>query len=85
MSCSVFLVLFYFGVMPLKINITNCRVKLIIALAQRSRSKIPPLSHTLPSLRGKMSYLILEPMIFGRVLGQWVPFYIMDTVKCSVD
>ena len=64
----------YFGVMPSKINTTNSPMKLIITLTVRPLSKILPLLHTLSSLHGKISCLVLEQMIFGSSLGQLVPF-----------
>lgn len=77
-------VVFYFGIMPSKINRTNCPMKLITAFTKRSLSKIHPLIHTLSSLHGKIFHLILQPMIFVSSLGQLVSFCIMRPMKCSI-
>ena len=64
----------YLSAMPSKINTTNSPMKLIIGFTVRSLSKILALSYPLSFLHGKISWLVLEQMIFGSSLGQLLPY-----------
>jgi len=64
----------YLNAMPSKTNTTKSPMKLIIGFTVRSLSKILALSLPLSFLHGKISWLVLEQMVFGSSFGKLLPF-----------